>query len=143
MADKKGYWIAHVHVTDPDSYARYVEGAKAAFEKHGAEFLARGGASIQHISSDQQAATIEGDIVVLAVPHTALATIAQTYGDQLAGKTVVDITNPLNFETFDSLGFDRQPDGACVLYLDGHVEYVRFGEDFPVLQDVRNLLEER
>ncbi len=44
MSDKKGYWIAHVHVTDPDSYANYVSGAKAAFDKYGAEFLARGGA---------------------------------------------------------------------------------------------------
>ncbi|SET43017.1 DUF1330 domain-containing protein [Oceanicella actignis] len=43
MSQKPGYWIAHVHVTDPESYARYVEGARAAFEKYGAEFLARGG----------------------------------------------------------------------------------------------------
>lgn len=40
----KGYWIAHVHVTDPDEYRKYVEGARAAFEPHGAKFLARGGA---------------------------------------------------------------------------------------------------
>lgn len=40
----KGYWIAHVHVTDPEEYRKYVEGARAAFEKHGAHFLARGGA---------------------------------------------------------------------------------------------------
>lgn len=40
----KGYWIAHVEVTDPDVYPRYVEGARAAFEKYGARFLARGGA---------------------------------------------------------------------------------------------------
>lgn len=39
----KGYWIAHVEVTDPDQYVHYVEGAKAAFEKYGARFLARGG----------------------------------------------------------------------------------------------------
>ncbi len=39
----KGYWIAHVHVTDADEYAKYVEGARAAFEAHGARFLARGG----------------------------------------------------------------------------------------------------
>jgi uncharacterized protein (DUF1330 family) len=39
----KGYWIAHVEVTDPDQYVHYVEGAKAAFEKYGATFLARGG----------------------------------------------------------------------------------------------------
>ncbi|MEM7506406.1 MAG: DUF1330 domain-containing protein [Pseudomonadota bacterium] len=40
----KGYWIAHVTVTDPDTYPNYVSGARAAFEKYGAKFLARGGA---------------------------------------------------------------------------------------------------
>lgn len=44
-----------------------------------------------------------GDIVVLAVPYGALAGIAKEYKDELAGKVVVDITNPVNFETFDSL----------------------------------------
>ena len=39
----KGYWIAHVHVTDPDEYKKYVEGARDAFAAHGAKFLARGG----------------------------------------------------------------------------------------------------
>ena len=39
----KGYWIAHVEVTDPDQYVHYVENAKVAFEKYGATFLARGG----------------------------------------------------------------------------------------------------
>ena len=41
----KGYWIAHVEVSDPDQYVHYVNGAKAAFEKYGATFLARGGAA--------------------------------------------------------------------------------------------------
>ncbi|MEM8792926.1 MAG: DUF1330 domain-containing protein [Pseudomonadota bacterium] len=40
----KGYWIAHVTVTDMDTWMRYVEGAKEAFASHGANFLARGGA---------------------------------------------------------------------------------------------------
>lgn len=39
----KGYWIAHVEVTDPDQYVHYVDGAKAAFLKYDATFLARGG----------------------------------------------------------------------------------------------------
>jgi predicted dinucleotide-binding enzyme len=64
--------------------------------------LARGGADIQHISKDTTAG-IEGDIVILAVPHAALTQIAADYADQLAGRTVVDITNPLDFETFDRL----------------------------------------
>ncbi len=65
--------------------------------------LARGGASVQHIGSAETQAAITGDIVILAVPYPALAAITRAYGEQLAGKTVVDITNPLNFETFDSL----------------------------------------
>ena len=39
----KGYWIAHVHVSDPEEYKKYVEGARAAFLTHDANFLARGG----------------------------------------------------------------------------------------------------
>lgn len=66
--------------------------------------LAAGGASIEHVSHAQgEGATISGDVVVLAVPHPAVAEIIDAYGDQFGGKTVVDITNPVNFETFDSL----------------------------------------
>ncbi len=66
--------------------------------------VADGGASVQYISEEQSgSAAIEGDIVVLAVPYPAVDAIIGAYGDALAGKTVVDITNPLNFETFDEL----------------------------------------
>jgi len=66
--------------------------------------LAAGGADVTHVNtSDEGRATIAGDVVVLAVPYPALDAIVGAYGDQLAGKVVVDITNPLNFETFDSL----------------------------------------
>jgi uncharacterized protein (DUF1330 family) len=40
----KGYWIAHVTVTDPDQYKFYAEAAPVAFKKYGATILARGGA---------------------------------------------------------------------------------------------------
>lgn len=43
----KGYWIAHVTVTDPGQYQGYVAAAPAAFEKYGARILARGGRSEQ------------------------------------------------------------------------------------------------
>ncbi|MGF1503512.1 MAG: DUF1330 domain-containing protein [Paracoccaceae bacterium] len=39
----KGYWIAHANVHEPDGYGRYIETARAAFEAHGARFIARGG----------------------------------------------------------------------------------------------------
>lgn len=40
----KGYWIAHVDVRDNERYKDYVATAKPAFERFGANFLARGGA---------------------------------------------------------------------------------------------------
>lgn len=39
----KAYWIAHVEVRDAERYKDYVATAKPAFEKYGANFLARGG----------------------------------------------------------------------------------------------------
>lgn len=42
---KKGYWIAHVEVTDPERYKEYVAGTAAPFEEYGAVFHARGGDS--------------------------------------------------------------------------------------------------
>lgn len=43
----KGYWIARVDVRDPERYKDYVAAAKPAFEKYGANFLARGGEMIE------------------------------------------------------------------------------------------------
>ena len=37
-----------------------------------------------------------GDIVILAVPWAAAAPVVSQYGDALAGKVIVDITNPFN-----------------------------------------------
>ncbi|MBB2975218.1 hypothetical protein FHX49_000759 [Microbacterium endophyticum] len=66
--------------------------------------FADGGSVVTYIAKDQIPATpVTGDIVVLAVPYPAIDGIVSAYANQLAGKTVVDITNPLNFETFDSL----------------------------------------
>jgi uncharacterized protein (DUF1330 family) len=39
----KGYWIARVTVSDPDTYKGYAEAAPAAFTKYNARILARGG----------------------------------------------------------------------------------------------------
>jgi uncharacterized protein (DUF1330 family) len=41
----KGYWIARVDVRDQEGYKGYVAAAKPAFERFGANFLARGGVS--------------------------------------------------------------------------------------------------
>lgn len=39
----KGYWIAHVDVTNPEGYKEYVALNAKAFAKYGAKFLVRGG----------------------------------------------------------------------------------------------------
>ncbi|WP_169801363.1 NAD(P)-binding domain-containing protein, partial [Cellulosimicrobium funkei] len=46
---------------------------------------------------------ITGDVVVLALPYGALDDVLGAYEGRLDGKVLVDITNPLDFATFDSL----------------------------------------
>jgi predicted dinucleotide-binding enzyme len=67
------------------------------------EVLTAGGATVDHIRSADPPGPVSGDIVILAVYYPALKDILGKYADELAGKIVVDITNPLNLETFDSL----------------------------------------
>lgn len=83
-----------------------------------AGIAAKGGAAVQIVGRDERAAqlaaqvggtaatvgdALTGDVVVLAVPYPALAELAGVYGAQLDGRVVVDITNPVDFETFDGL----------------------------------------
>jgi 8-hydroxy-5-deazaflavin:NADPH oxidoreductase len=72
--------------------------------------------SASSVTSAQDAATKTGaraaasnaeaveaaDVVVLAVPHGAVAGIAGELGDALSGKVVIDATNPLN-DTYSDL----------------------------------------
>ena len=39
----KGYWIAHVDVTDPEVYKKYLAANGVAFAKFGGRFLVRAG----------------------------------------------------------------------------------------------------
>jgi predicted dinucleotide-binding enzyme len=79
--------------------------------------VASGGADVQIIAHGDPASVapidgarigasgtaLTGDVVVFATPYGAIDDILAAYGDQLAGKTVVDISNPVDFSTFDSL----------------------------------------
>jgi 8-hydroxy-5-deazaflavin:NADPH oxidoreductase len=68
-----------------------------------AGLAAKGGNTVELFNSSDVDKAATGEVVVLAVPYPAVADVIAQRGDQLAGKVVVDITNPLNFETFDSL----------------------------------------
>lgn len=68
-----------------------------------ASVVGRGGNTVELVGQADADRPVTGDVVVLAVPYGAVAGILAARGDQLAGKVVVDITNPVNFETFDSL----------------------------------------
>lgn len=50
---KTALWIAHVLVTDEESYGRYAALATDAIAKHGGVFLARGGAYVQKEGADR------------------------------------------------------------------------------------------
>jgi predicted dinucleotide-binding enzyme len=65
-----------------------------------AKLATNGGHTVELLGKDDPAS---GDIVILAVPHSAIQDLLQQRSEYLAGKVVVDISNPVNFETFDSL----------------------------------------
>lgn len=65
--------------------------------------VTKGGNTVELFGESDTGKPITGDIIVLAVPYPAVADVLTQRGDELDGKIVVDITNPLNFETFDSL----------------------------------------
>lgn len=50
-----------------------------------------------------------GDIVILAVPYTAVLDVVKQYGKELAGKLLIDITNPIKS---DFTGF-LTPEDSC------------------------------
>jgi hypothetical protein len=65
---------------------------------------ANGGATVRYVGRGEVTAGASLDeIVVLAVPYGEIDGIISAYGPALDGKIVVDISNPLDFSTFDSL----------------------------------------
>lgn len=80
-----------------------------------ASVAAQGNHSVQLLGEDDAATAVTGDIVVLAVPYPALASVVAERGATLAGRIVVDITNPLDFATFDSLVVPADSSAAAEL----------------------------
>jgi predicted dinucleotide-binding enzyme len=84
--------MAHVSIIGTGSMGQAIAGLVTA-----------GGNTVEAFSESDAGQPVTGDVVILAVPYPAVADVLAKRADQLAGKVVVDITNPLNFETFDSL----------------------------------------
>ena len=70
-------------------------------EKAKAEALAQDLAG--QIRAGELGDPIAGDVVVLAVWYQAIPDVLARYGDQLVGKVVVDITNPVDPDTYAPL----------------------------------------
>lgn len=75
----------------------------------------KGGHTVQLLGSQDVDQRVAGDIVVLAVYYSALSTVLEQRAEQLAGKVVVDITNPVNMETFDGLVVPADSSAAAEL----------------------------
>jgi predicted dinucleotide-binding enzyme len=80
-----------------------------------ASIALKGGNDVQQLGHGDGAISVEGDVVVLAVPHAALADIVAERGESLVGKVVVDITNPVDFDTMDGLVVDSDTSAAAAL----------------------------
>ncbi len=73
-------------------------GVDATIEREGADYSVMG---------DE----LTGELVVLAIPHTAVADVLARYRDQLSGRVIVDLSNPIDFTTFD--GLSVPPDSSA------------------------------
>lgn len=49
---------------------------------------------------------LSGDVVVLALHYGVAAEVARQYGDQLDGKILVDIENPVDFSSFEPIAVE-------------------------------------
>jgi NADPH-dependent F420 reductase len=76
-----------------------------------ASVVEKGGNTVELLGSKDTDKQVTGDIVVLAVYYASVPQVLAERSDQLAGKIVVDITNPVNVETFD--GLVVPPDGSA------------------------------
>lgn len=79
-------------------------GTRAAKHGHTVEIMSRNTAKAQALADQigngatvgAFGAKLAGDIVFLAVPYSGAVDVVTNYGDALAGKILVDITNPFN-----------------------------------------------
>ncbi|GHH75005.1 NADPH-dependent F420 reductase [Promicromonospora soli] len=96
-----------------------------------AGIAAKGGTGVQVLARDPEKAkavagplggtagtvgdAITGEIVVLAVPYPAVADVLSTYPGAFDGKVLVDVSNPVDFSTFDDLTVPADSSAAKLL----------------------------
>jgi 8-hydroxy-5-deazaflavin:NADPH oxidoreductase len=86
-------------------------GTRALAGGHEVEIVDRDSAEAQKLADDlggsaialEPGAAFGGEVVVFAVYYPGIKDAVRQYADQLAGKVVVDITNPVNTQTWDRL----------------------------------------
>jgi predicted dinucleotide-binding enzyme len=75
--------------------------------------VAKGGNTVELLNSSHAGTPVTGEIVILAVPYGSIADVIAQRGEQFAGKVVVDITNPVDFATFDGLAVPADSSAAA------------------------------
>jgi 8-hydroxy-5-deazaflavin:NADPH oxidoreductase len=86
-------------------------GSRVVAGGHQVEIVGRDPAKAQQLANDlggsatalDPGAPFGGEVVVFAVYYPGIKDALRQYADQLAGKVVVDITNPVNTQTWDRL----------------------------------------
>jgi 8-hydroxy-5-deazaflavin:NADPH oxidoreductase len=86
-------------------------GTRVATGGHDVEIVDRDPAEAQRLAQElgPSATALEpgtpfgGDVVVFAVYYPGIKDAVRQYADQLAGKVVVDVTNPVDTQTWDTL----------------------------------------
>ena len=86
-------------------------GTRAVAGGHEVEIVDRDPADARKLAEElggsasalEPGASFGGEVVVFAVYYPGIKDAVRQYRDQLAGRVVVDITNPVNTETWDSL----------------------------------------
>jgi 8-hydroxy-5-deazaflavin:NADPH oxidoreductase len=91
-------------------------GTRAAKHGHTIELMSRNTAKAQALADQigngatagTFGATPLGDIAIVAVPYTNAVSVVANYGEPLAGKILVDISNPFNADELPVVRFGRR-----------------------------------
>jgi 8-hydroxy-5-deazaflavin:NADPH oxidoreductase len=95
--------MSSISILGLGNYARAI-GTRAVAAGHAIEVIGRDAAGAEDLSSalgggataGTFGAVPVGDIVILAVPYASVAAVVTEYGDALADKVIVDISNTFN-----------------------------------------------